>query len=134
MNQTREKPRARVMLVDDDADLLHLISVRLRANNYLVNAVSDAEKALAALPVFRPQAVITDLRMPGMDGLSLFREIQERHMGLPVIVLTAHGTIPDAVAAVQQGVFSYLVKPFDANLLLSNLDKALGLASAANGD
>ena len=125
MNKPKEAPRSRVMLVDDDDDLLHLISVRLRANNYQVNAVSSAEKALALLPVFKPQVVITDLRMPGMDGLSLFREIQERYLGLPVIVLTAHGTIPDAVEAVQQGVFSYLVKPFDAKLLLNNLDKAL---------
>ncbi|HHX81481.1 MAG TPA: sigma-54-dependent Fis family transcriptional regulator, partial [Pseudomonadaceae bacterium] len=125
MNKLKETPRSRIMLVDDDDDLLHLISVRLRANNYQVNAVSSAEKALALLPVFKPQAVITDLRMPGMDGLTLFREIQERYLGLPVIVLTAHGTIPDAVEAVQQGVFSYLVKPFDAKLLLNNLDKAL---------
>lgn len=134
MSHSKEAPSYRVLLVDDDDDLLHLISVRLKANHYLVNAVSDAEKALSLLPVFKPHVVITDLKMPGMDGLALFREIQERHLGLPVIVLTAHGTIPDAVAAVQEGVFSYLVKPFDATLLLSNLEKALKHRSSDAAD
>lgn len=117
--------RQRVLLVDDDADLLHLISVRLKSNNYEVNAVNSAEQALSQLAAFKPAVVVTDLKMDGMDGMALFEEIQQRNVRLPVIILTAHGTIPDAVAATQQGVFSYLVKPFDADLLLKNLDKAL---------
>lgn len=115
----------RILLVDDDADLLHLIGVRLKANGFEVLAVNDAHKALTQLSVFRPHVVVTDLRMPGMDGMTLFERIQERDLRLPVIMLTAHGTIPEAVAATQQGVFSYLVKPFDAQLLLAHLEKAL---------
>jgi two-component system response regulator GlrR len=115
----------RVLLVDDDADLLHLIGVRLKANNFEISAVDSAEKALSQLTTFKPEVVVTDLKMAGMDGMELFEEIQQRNLRLPVIVLTAHGTIPDAVAATQKGVFSYLVKPFDAKLLLNSLDKAL---------
>lgn len=120
--QTRKH---RVLLVDDDADLLHLIGVRLKANDYEVSAVNSAEKALSQLTTFKPEVVVTDLKMDGMDGMELFEEIQHRNLRLPVIVLTAHGTIPDAVDATQQGVFSYLVKPFDAEMLLNNLKKAL---------
>lgn len=115
----------RILLVDDDADLLRLISVRLTANRYDVVAVSSAEDALVKLGTFRPHVLVTDLRMPRMDGMELFERIQQRDLRLPVIMLTAHGTIPEAVAATQKGVFSYLVKPFDAQTLLSHLEKAL---------
>lgn len=111
--------------MDDDADLLHLMSLRLKATGYDVNAVNSAENALARIAVYRPQVVVTDLKMPGMDGMSLFEVIQQRYLRLPVIVLTAHGTIPDAVAATQQGVFGYLTKPFDGNILLQKLQQAL---------
>lgn len=122
-----DKPR--ILLVDDDKDLLHLIRMRLQANGLDVNAVDSAQKALSELGRYRPHVVITDLQMPGMDGMALFESIQQRYMQLPVIILTAHGTIPDAVAAVQQGVFSYLVKPFDANVLIDNVQKALAHGS-----
>lgn len=115
----------RILLVDDDADLLRLISVRLSANDYEVVAVSSAEDALVKLGSFRPHVLVTDLRMPGMDGMELFERLQQRDLRLPVIMLTAHGTIPEAVAATQKGVFSYLVKPFDAQTLLSHIEKAL---------
>lgn len=115
----------RVLLIDDDADLLHLIGLRLKANSFEVLSLDTAEKALAQLTIFRPHVVVTDLRLPGMDGMELFERIQERDLRLPVIMLTAHGTIPDAVAATQQGVFSYLVKPFDAQVLLAHIEKAL---------
>lgn len=112
-------------MVDDDADLLHLMSLRLKATGYDVNAVNSAENAMARIAVYRPQVVVTDLKMPGMDGMSLFEVIQQRYLRLPVIVLTAHGTIPDAVAATEQGVFGYLTKPFDGNVLLNKLQQAL---------
>lgn len=118
-----DKPR--VLLVDDDQDLLHLIRMRLQANGLDVSAVSTAQKAISELSRYRPHVVITDLRMPGMDGMALFESIQARFLQLPVIILTAHGTIPDAVAAVQRGVFSYLVKPFDAGILLDKIKQAL---------
>ena len=117
--------KSRVLLVDDDQDLLHLIRMRLQSAGLDVNVVNSAEKALTEVNRYRPHVVITDLQMPGMDGMGLFRTIQERYLHLPVIILTAHGTIPDAVQAVQQGVFSFLVKPFDGAVLLANVKKAL---------
>ena len=124
MNNPNGKP-ARVLVVDDDQDLLHLISLRLKANDYQVRAVGNASSALAQLSSFKPHVVVTDLKMPGMDGMALFGEIQRRNIRTPVIVLTANGTIPDAVEATQKGVFSYLVKPFDTEILLHNLERAV---------
>jgi two-component system response regulator GlrR len=77
--------------------------------------------------VTRPQVVVTDIRMDGMDGLALFEAIGEKNPTLPVIVLTAHGTIPDAVDAVKRGVFGYLTKPFDAKVLLAEIARALAI-------
>lgn len=123
--------KARILLVDDDKDLLHLMSVRLKSAGYDVHAVSSAENAQACLAAYRPHAVVTDLKLPEMDGMSLFEIIQQRYVGIPVIILTAHGTIPDAVAATQKGVFEYIPKPFDGSVLLSKLEMALKQNSEA---
>ncbi|MBI2320309.1 MAG: sigma 54-interacting transcriptional regulator [Betaproteobacteria bacterium] len=120
-----------ILLVDDDPDILKLVSMRLAAAGHSVRAVDSAEKALAAMAVSRPQLVITDLKMGGKDGLTLFDEIHEQAPTLPVIILTAHGTIPDAVAATKRGVFGFLPKPFDGKLLLEQVEQALRLSGAA---
>jgi len=119
--------RANLLLVDDDPDLLRLLTIRLKANGYGVTAVDSGPRALAAIGASRPDLVLTDLRMDGMDGMALFQEIQASYPGLPVIILTAHGTIPDAVAAVKRGVFGYLTKPYDAEDLLAQIARALKL-------
>ena len=128
-NSLKKKPVLagswRILLVDDDADMLHLLGLRLKANGYVVNSVSDGQKALGQLDLFRPHVVITDQRMPGMDGMALFEAVQRRLPRLPVIVLTAHGTIPDAVDATRRGIFSYLQKPVDTGILLDSISKAL---------
>ncbi len=123
-----------VLIVDDDADLLRLLAMRLRSAGYRVDTAASGEEALARLAVARPQAVITDLRMEGMDGLALFDRIRAQDPALPVIVLTAHGTIPDAVEATQRGVFGYLTKPFDAGELVGLLKRAIELHPAAGGE
>src|SRR5215468_3610297 len=107
-----------ILLVDDDPDLLKLIGLRLSSVGYRVRTADSGEAALAAVSIARPGVVVTDLRMPGIDGLQLFAAIHREHPALPVIVLTAHGTIPDAVAATQRGVFGFLTKPFDSQELL----------------
>jgi two-component system response regulator GlrR len=117
--------RGGVLLVDDDPDLLRLLSIRLQSAGYRIEVANSAEQALARIALDRPQAVITDLRMPGMDGMALFQHLHGQDPSLPIIVLTAHGTIPDAVQATQQGVFGYLTKPFDARELLHLLERAL---------
>jgi len=82
-----QKRRARILVVDDDPGLLRLLTIRLRAENYEVEAVESAAAALAACTRFRPDLVITDLRMDQMDGIGLLKELQSRWPGLKVIIL-----------------------------------------------
>ncbi len=115
----------KILLVDDDIELLRLLSIRLTGAGYDITAVDSAQKALACLAHSRPNLVITDLRMQGMDGMALFAAIHQNNPALPVIILTAHGTVPDAVSAIRSGVFGYLTKPFDSKTLLGQVEKAL---------
>ncbi|MBI4292415.1 MAG: sigma 54-interacting transcriptional regulator [Betaproteobacteria bacterium] len=121
-----------ILLVDDDPDILKLVSIRLTAAGYSVQAADSAEQALSAMAASRPQLVITDLKMGGKDGMALFEDIHQRAPTLPVIILTAHGTIPDAVAATKRGVFGFLPKPFDGKLLLEQVEQAMRLTGAAS--
>jgi two-component system response regulator GlrR len=116
-----------ILLVDDDPDLLKLISLRLISTGYRIRTADSGETALAAIAVARPSIVISDLRMPGIDGMQLFEAIHRQHPGLPVIILTAHGTIPDAVNATERGVFGFLTKPFDSQELLQKVAAAVSL-------
>ena len=120
-----------LLLVDDDPDLLKLLSIRLKASGFRATTAGSGEQALSMIAGERPDLVITDLRMAGLDGMALFHEIERRHTGLPVIILTAHGTIPDAVAATRQGVFGYITKPYDAHELLAQVRRALSLHGSA---
>jgi two-component system response regulator GlrR len=117
-----------ILLVDDDNSLLRLLSMRLTAAGYEVTAVESGEQALAQLPLLHPHLIITDLQMEGMDGLTLFSQVHSRNPSLPVIILTAHGTIPEAVEATSRGVFSYLTKPFDSKILLEHVARALKIS------
>lgn len=120
--------RARILVVDDDPDLLHLLGIRLAVAGYEVIQAQSGEEALDLFSSQHPQAVITDLRMGGMDGHALFTRLHEAAPSLPVIILTAHGTIPDAVAATQRGAFSFLTKPFDGKELLERVAAAVSLS------
>jgi len=128
------KRKARILVVDDDPGLLRLLTIRLRAENYEVEAVESAALALAATSRFRPELVITDLRMDQMDGIGLLKELQSRYPGLKVIILTAHGTIPDAVHATQLGAFGFLTKPVDKQELLDQVQKALRISGFMDSD
>ena len=129
----RKRP-PRILVVDDDPGLLRLLSIRLRSENYEVLPVSNALDALAQLDQFRPDLVVTDLRMDRMDGIALLEEIQVRRPGLKVILLTAHGTIPDAVRATQSGAFGFLTKPVEKQQLLEQVQKALKVSGFATVD
>ncbi|EJL84611.1 response regulator with CheY-like receiver, AAA-type ATPase, and DNA-binding domains [Herbaspirillum sp. CF444] len=135
MSKPASSPR-HLLLVDDDADLLRLLSLRLTANGYRVTAVSSAEAAQAQMAIELPALVISDIRLPDKDGLALFDEIRAQYPALPVILLTAHGTIPDAVDATTRGAFAYLTKPYDAKILLAKIAQALSLTACddAAGD
>lgn len=124
--------KTRILIVDDDTDILRLLTIRLSSAGYEVDSVESGKEALARLPTFRPQLVITDLQMDGMDGITLFEQIHEKKSTLPVIILTAHGTIPDAVEATKRGIFAYLTKPFDGKQLLQTVENATRVTSRAD--
>ena len=128
MANNKPKAHGKILLVDDDPGLLRLLSIRLRAEGYDVKAVESAQKALGTLHRFRPDLVITDLRMDKMDGIGLLKELQTRSPGLRVVIITAHGTIPDAVTATQHGAFGFLTKPIEKDELMSLVERALKIS------
>jgi len=129
---TESQAGKRILTVDDDPDILKLLNMRLNAAGYQTMSASNGEEALAQIAINRPALVISDLRMPGMDGLSLFDAIHQSDPALPLIMLTAHGSIPEAVDATQRGVFGFLTKPFDSKSLLQQVEAALRTTAGSN--
>lgn len=125
---------ASLLLVDDDPSLLKLLGMRLSSEGFQVTTASSGEEALKLLRRERIDLVLSDLRMDEMDGMALFAEIQKHQPGMPVIILTAHGSIPDAVAATQQGVFGFLTKPVDRDALYKAIDEALAQSAPASDE
>lgn len=121
-----------ILIVDDDADILKLLEMRLVASGYQIVSAHSAQQALTLFNMQAPALVISDLRMPDMDGLALFEAIHGLNPTVPFILLTAHGSIPDAVHATQQGVFSFLTKPFDSKDLLNQVQAALKVTPSSN--
>ncbi len=119
----------KILIVDDDADILKLLEMRLVASGYQVSSAHSGQQALTLFNMHSPSLVISDLRMPEMDGLALYEAVHALNPSIPFILLTAHGSIPDAVHATQQGVFSFLTKPFDSKSLLAQVENALKIAS-----
>ncbi len=115
-----------ILLVDDDEKLLRVLTLRLETEGFEVLAASNGEMALRQLEGQRPQLVLADLRMPGMDGIELLERIQLLQPGLPVVILTAHGAIPDAVEATRKGAVEFLTKPMDGDALIALLHRHLG--------
>jgi len=125
MSRATPRRAARVLVVDDDPGLLRLLTIRLRSEKYEVEPAGNAAAALSVIARFRPDLVVTDLRMAQMDGLALLKELKRRWPSLNVILLTAHGTIPDAVRATQWGAFAFLTKPVEKEHLLAEVRRAL---------
>ena len=119
---------ARILVVDDDPGMLDLLEIRLAADGYEVCRAESGAEAIECFRAQRPRLVISDLRMDGMDGHALFTHLHAEAPTVPVIILTAHGTIPDAVAATQRGVFGFLTKPFDGRELLAKVTAALAIS------
>jgi two-component system, NtrC family, response regulator GlrR len=126
--------QARILVVDDDQSFLRLLTLRLNSEGYETESVESAGSALKTLSTFNPDIVITDLRMDGMDGIGLLGELQQRSPGLPVLLLTAHGTIPDAVRATQTGAFAFLTKPIDNQELREKILDALRISAPTPAD
>lgn len=116
-----------VLVVDDDPDLLQLLTLRLQRAGFAVETAASGIDALKRLADRQPDAVITDLKMHGLDGLELLSEIESRYPVLPVVLMTAHGTIPDAVKATRLGAYAFLTKPIDDAELVACLRRATAL-------
>ncbi|RRA42470.1 two-component system response regulator GlrR [Cronobacter sakazakii] len=110
------------------------MGLRLTSEGFTVETAESGHEGLRILAREKIDLVISDLRMDEMDGMQLFAEIQKLQPGMPVIILTAHGSIPDAVAATQQGVFSFLTKPVDKDALYKAIDDALAHAAPAGDE
>ena len=125
MSKTEASLKPQILLVDDDESLLRLMAIRLEGEGYNVHSAEGGKDALRLMNTQNYDVVLSDLRMPGLDGLSLFEEIMSLGKDIPVILMTAHGTIQDAVEATQRGVFGFLTKPIDHVELRDLLDKAV---------
>jgi DNA-binding NtrC family response regulator len=120
-----ETSGARVLIVDDDAASRELLEVRLRALKCEVAMAGDGREALAAIRREMPALVLLDLQMPRMGGLELLRTLRRDGVDLPVIVITAHGSIESAVEAMKEGAYDFILKPFDPKHLEIVVRKAL---------
>jgi two-component system response regulator GlrR len=120
-----------ILLVDDDESLLRLMTIRLQGEGYRVQGAEGGKEALRLMNTQNFDVVLSDLRMPGLDGLSLFEEIMALRKDIPVILMTAHGTIQDAVEATQRGIFGFLTKPIDHDELRDLLKKAVSQSQGA---
>ncbi|MGY3257542.1 sigma-54-dependent transcriptional regulator [Pseudomonas chlororaphis] len=114
-----------VMLVDDEASIRTAVEQWLSLSGFEVQLFSRAEDCLARLPRDFPGVILSDVRMPGISGLELLKEVQQRDADLPVILLTGHGDVPMAVEAIRDGAYDFLEKPFSPQTLLSSLRRAL---------
>nr|MBA3686044.1 sigma-54-dependent Fis family transcriptional regulator [Planctomycetota bacterium] len=117
---------ARVLIVDDDAAVCWALEQALAGSGYVVSVAADAIAARRAIRRVPPDVVLTDVRMPGESGLDLLAALRLEHPELPVIVMTAHGTMESAIEAVRRGAFDYLPKPLDLDRTLALLKRALG--------
>ncbi|MCE7556525.1 nitrogen regulation protein NR(I) [Aliivibrio fischeri] len=114
-----------IWVVDDDSSIRWVLEKTLTSTNMMCESFGDAESVIQALERNVPDVIISDIRMPGMDGLSLLHHIQENYPELPVIIMTAHSDLDAAVSAYQKGAFEYLPKPFDIDETLTLVERAL---------
>jgi two-component system response regulator AtoC len=117
--------KKQILVVDDEANLRRVLAAQLSRDGYEVHTAPDGEAGLAVLREHHIDLVITDLRMPKMDGLELLRQALRTDPQLPVVILTAHGTVDNAVEALKTGAFDYITKPFDQAEVRTIVKKAL---------
>ena len=116
---------AQILVVDDDYNILQVLRMRLASDGHQVSLASSAEEALAVGKTQAPDLALIDLKLGNEDGMVLMEALRNQIPGLPVIILTAFGSIDTAVAAMKRGAYNYLTKPFDGHALLAQVDKAL---------
>jgi len=116
-----DKPK--ILIVDDEANARAALAEILKQEGYGVETAADGFKALAKLVEFEPDLVVTDLKMPGMDGVELLRKVKELDAETPVVLMTAFGAVETAVSAMREGAADYLTKPIDYKQLTRVLNK-----------
>jgi len=126
--------RGKILIAEDDRNLRRVLRAMLVREGYDIAEAADGEVAASWLSGNRADALVSDIRMPKMDGLALFRHCRERHPSLPVILVTAYGTIGDAVEAIRSGAFDYITKPFDEAELLRVVGNAVRTTAAETGE
>ena len=119
--------KPRILVVDDEERMASVVAMALGRAGYDCETCAGGEAALLAVDARGADVVVTDWRMPGMDGIELLRRLHVKRPALPVILITAHGSVPSAVAAMREGAFDYLTKPFDNDELRALVGRALDL-------
>src|SRR5258706_12191380 len=122
-----------ILIVDDDVDVRESLRALLESGGYSVREFDSADKVLADATISQGACLIADIRMPDMDGLELQEELNRRQIGLPVIIITGHGDVPLAVRAMKAGAVDFLEKPFDGEIMLDTLRRALTLSNRTRG-
>ena len=115
----------RVLLIDDDENILTVLEMRLQAGGYQVHTAKDGAEAKEILDCFQIDVVLSDLRLEYEDGLDIMEEIHGRDADIPVLILTAHGSITNAVDAMKRGAAGYLTKPVDRTELFAQLKRCV---------
>ena len=118
-------PPKTVWVVDDERSIRWVLEKALSKQGIDVTSFEDGESLLSRIKFTTPNAILSDIRMLGMDGLELLEKIKESHPDIPVIIMTAHSDLDSAVASIQGGAFEYIPKPFEIEELLSVVKRAL---------
>ena len=126
--------RRQVLIADDEANLRRVLAAQLERDGYDVVAVPDGAAAIAALGEHHIDVVITDLRMPKVDGIEVLRHVTRHHPEIPVIMITAHGTVDTAVEALKVGAYDFVTKPFEKSELRNVVSKAARTRELSEGD
>ncbi len=113
-----------ILMVDDEKDFVEMLSMRLTDEGHRVQPAYNGEEALKALDEMEPDVVLLDIKMPGMDGIEVLKNIKSKHPIVEVILLTGHGAVDTAVDGLKSGAFDYLLKPADFGELVKKLDAA----------
>lgn len=124
---------ANILIVDDDPNILISTRCLLESVGHACVTAGNGQEALERVRQNGPDLIITDMRLPDMNGLSLVRELKKVEPALPVILITAYASSESAVESVKRGVFEYLVKPFQADKLLATIKRALGATMGVTG-
>ncbi len=115
----------KILLVDDEAEFANTLAERLHLRGIIAAVATDGETALQVIEQNHPHAIVLDLKMPGLSGMEVLKEIRKSSKSIPVILLTGHGSTKEGIEGMQLGAFDYLIKPIDIDELIQVLNSAI---------